>query len=133
MPEPEDPSALMGLEAGKQMAGLREKAGRGIRRFNNKKKEDQGTERTQTMKKMRGGWEDTRGNGNKSVQVSAILGMYCLFLHISTLILLHPAGEGMPHAAAGGCAENVGRVEHASGCFSQLQQHPQVRKVGMLN
>lgn len=133
VPESEDPSALMGLEAGKQMAGLREKAGRGISRFNNKKKEDQGTERTQTMKKMRGGWEDTRGNGNKSIQASAILGMYCLFLHISTLMLLHPAGEGTPHMAAGGCAENVGQVEHASGCFSPTPATSSVRKGGMLN
>lgn len=37
-PEAEDPSALMGLEAGKQMAALREKAGTGIRRCNNKKR-----------------------------------------------------------------------------------------------
>lgn len=46
VPEPEDPSALMGVEGGKQMAGLGEKAGRGIRR-QQQKKEDQGTERTQ--------------------------------------------------------------------------------------
>lgn len=75
------------------------------------------------MKKMRGGWKDVRGNGNKQVQVSTILGLCCLFLCISTLMLLCPAQEWehqhteCSQAAAGGCAENMGRVKHTSAVF----------------
>lgn len=54
VPEPEDPSALMGVEGGKQMAGLGEKAGRGIRRHNNRKRRIK-VQREHNEKNERGG------------------------------------------------------------------------------
>lgn len=69
-----------------------EKAGRGIRRHNKKRRIKVQREHKQ-WKKWEGGWKDVRGNGNKQVQVSTISGLCCLFLHISTLMLLCPAQE----------------------------------------
>lgn len=128
VPEPEDPSALMGLEAGKQMAGLREKAGRGIRRCNNKKRRIKVRREHKQWKKWEGGWEDIRENGNKRVQASVILGVCCPFLWIATLMLLHQCRRGSATHSSWRVCRECGEGETHKRCFSQLQQHPQWAK-----
>lgn len=95
------------------------------------KKEDQGTERTQTTKKMRGGWEDIRGNGNKRVWVSAILGMCCLFLHISTLMLLQRRRGSATQSSWS--VERMCREWNTQLLFFPTPAASSARKVWMLN